>query len=67
MGWGWWANKEIKMKKKHLLRHLDSAIDRLLNLISSGDHESEQLADIILDLRDIHKRVKRGEDKNETS
>jgi len=55
------------MKKKHLLRHLDSAIDRLLNLISSGDHESEQLADIILDLRDIHKRVKRGEDKNETS
>ena len=58
------------MKKKHLLRHIDSAIDRLLNLISSGDHESEQceqLADIILDLRDIHKRVKRGEDKNETS
>ena len=52
------------MKKKHLLSHLDSAIDRLMNLISSGEHEPEQLADIIIDLRDIQKHVKCGEDKN---
>lgn len=54
------------MKKKHLLSHLDSAIDRLMNLISSGEHEPEQLADIIIDLRDIQKHVKCGEDKNAT-
>tara|TARA_R100001510_G_scaffold52262_1_gene52822 strand:+ start:213 stop:410 length:198 start_codon:yes stop_codon:yes gene_type:complete len=60
-------HKEMKMKKKHVLIHLDSVVDRLLNLISSGDHDPEQVADIIVDVRNIQKNFKCREYKNETT